>query len=372
MSTTTNRAAPPSARDRWPDETLAAAVRATDEDAFSALLGRYRVRILSWIRPYFLPGADPADLMQEAMTGLYKAALDYCAGKGPFGPFARLCVMRYVVTAVKGATRGKHRPLNTAHSLDAPLPAEDADCTLLDFLAGPASLEPEHQLEQSLNETEFDAWRATALSELERRACDLYLDEHNYQDIARVMGVTPKQVDNALQRVRRKALHRYGEYGERGAPRVGCGDRDPAVGASSSQLQNGSGPPTLGQRRVVNSLRRVRAVSIPAIQYAVAEFFGIRTEGMTTKRRAKDVALPRQIAMYLCRELTDASLPRIGKEFGGRHHTTVVHACVRVKQALLDDAHLNTDVQSLVESFWTTRPEAPERQPTSAQDREVA
>jgi chromosomal replication initiator protein len=101
---------------------------------------------------------------------------------------------------------------------------------------------------------------------------------------------------------------------------------------------------------------RVRPVTIPAIQRAVAEFFGIRIEEMKAKRRTKGVAFPRQVAMYLSRELTDASLPRIGEEFGGRDHTTVMHACDRVKHALAEDAHLNAGIQSLVESFRTERP----------------
>jgi chromosomal replication initiator protein len=101
---------------------------------------------------------------------------------------------------------------------------------------------------------------------------------------------------------------------------------------------------------------RVRPVTIPAIQRAVSEFFGLRTEEMKAKRRTKGVAFPRQVAMYLCRELTDASLPRIGEEFGGRDHTTVMHACDRVKQALVEDAHLNASIQSLVDSFRVERP----------------
>ena len=100
---------------------------------------------------------------------------------------------------------------------------------------------------------------------------------------------------------------------------------------------------------------RIRPVTIPAIQRAVAEFFGIRIEEMKAKRRTKGVAFPRQVAMYLSRELTDASLPRIGEEFGGRDHTTVMHACDRVKHALLEDSHLNAGIQSLVESFRIER-----------------
>ncbi len=101
---------------------------------------------------------------------------------------------------------------------------------------------------------------------------------------------------------------------------------------------------------------RIRPVTISAIQRAVAEFFGIRIEEMKAKRRTKGVAFPRQVAMYLSRELTDASLPRIGEEFGGRDHTTVMHACDRVKGALIQDAHLAAGVKSLVDNFRTERP----------------
>jgi len=101
---------------------------------------------------------------------------------------------------------------------------------------------------------------------------------------------------------------------------------------------------------------RVRPITIPAIQRAVAEFFGIRVEEMKAKRRTKGVAFPRQVAMYLSRELTDASLPRIGEEFGGRDHTTVMHACDRVKSAVLQDTHLSAGLKSLVDSFRIERP----------------
>ncbi|MBI2247056.1 MAG: chromosomal replication initiator protein DnaA [Armatimonadetes bacterium] len=94
-----------------------------------------------------------------------------------------------------------------------------------------------------------------------------------------------------------------------------------------------------------------RPVTIPAIQKAVAEHFGIRVEEMRAKRRTKGVAFPRQVAMYLARELTDSSLPRIGDEFGGRDHTTVMHACDRVKEALTLDTHLSAALKSVVDNL---------------------
>jgi chromosomal replication initiator protein len=96
---------------------------------------------------------------------------------------------------------------------------------------------------------------------------------------------------------------------------------------------------------------RSRVVTIQAIQLAVAEFFGLRVEEMRAKRRTKGIAFPRQVAMYVARELTDASLPRIGEEFGGRDHTTVMHACQRVREALKHDTHLTATLKRLVEDL---------------------
>jgi chromosomal replication initiator protein len=96
---------------------------------------------------------------------------------------------------------------------------------------------------------------------------------------------------------------------------------------------------------------RARVVTIPSIQAAIAEFFGIRVEEMRAKRRTKGVAFPRQVAMYVARELTDASLPRIGEEFGGRDHTTVMHACQRVRETLHRDTHLAASLKRLMDDL---------------------
>ena len=68
---------------------------------------------------------------------------------------------------------------------------------------------------------------------------------------------------------------------------------------------------------------------------------------MTAKRRSKNVVLPRQIAMFLTRELTDFSLPEIGGSFGGRDHTTVMHACNKIKTQLEKDGSLKEAVDRL-------------------------
>ena len=70
-------------------------------------------------------------------------------------------------------------------------------------------------------------------------------------------------------------------------------------------------------------------ISIERIQETVSERFGITVNELCSAKRSQSIAYPRQVAMYLSRELTDSSLPKIGKEFGGRDHTTVMHATRR-------------------------------------------
>ena len=94
---------------------------------------------------------------------------------------------------------------------------------------------------------------------------------------------------------------------------------------------------------------RNRTLTIQDIQYHVGEYFGIKAEDFRARRRTKDVAFPRQIAMYLARELTEHSLPKIGEAFGGRDHTTVIHAHEKISQMLRHDHELNRIVQLLRE-----------------------
>ncbi|WP_126424600.1 chromosomal replication initiator protein DnaA [Brevibacillus marinus] len=96
---------------------------------------------------------------------------------------------------------------------------------------------------------------------------------------------------------------------------------------------------------------RPRVITILDIQRAVGEAFGLKLEDFKAKKRTKSVAFPRQIAMYLSRELTDASLPKIGDEFGGRDHTTVIHAHEKISKALLTDPQLQATVQKLIEKL---------------------
>jgi chromosomal replication initiator protein len=88
-------------------------------------------------------------------------------------------------------------------------------------------------------------------------------------------------------------------------------------------------------------------VTIGRIQQTVSERFGLSVEELCSPRRSQAVAYPRQVAMYLSRELTDSSLPKIGKEFGGRDHTTVIHATGKITRLISEDRSVYNLVQEL-------------------------
>ena len=84
---------------------------------------------------------------------------------------------------------------------------------------------------------------------------------------------------------------------------------------------------------------------------AVAEKFSIRQAQLKEKSNTKKVVYPRQIAMYLVKELTDASLPEIGRAFGGKHHTTVLHSINKIEKERQTNPELNRLIHSLMDSL---------------------
>jgi chromosomal replication initiator protein len=88
-------------------------------------------------------------------------------------------------------------------------------------------------------------------------------------------------------------------------------------------------------------------LSIPVIQKVVADFFNVSVEDLKIKRRTRVITFPRQVAMYLCRELNKASYPILGEEFGGRDHTTVIHAYEKIAAEMQEDPALRSTVEEL-------------------------
>jgi len=94
-----------------------------------------------------------------------------------------------------------------------------------------------------------------------------------------------------------------------------------------------------------------RPINIEAIQKAVAAYFQVKVSDLKSKRRTKDIALPRQIAMYLTKQLTALSLAEIGKGFGGKDHSTVIHACKKIAERTKTDDELSRRVKTLTDKI---------------------
>ena len=96
---------------------------------------------------------------------------------------------------------------------------------------------------------------------------------------------------------------------------------------------------------------QVRKISIEAIQRAVAEQFGMRVAELKQKNNSRQIVVPRQIAMYLAKQLTEASLPEIGRQFGGKHHTTVMHSISKIDEHRRTDKDMNRTINKLMETL---------------------
>lgn len=96
---------------------------------------------------------------------------------------------------------------------------------------------------------------------------------------------------------------------------------------------------------------QLREKTIKEIQEAVAHLFGLSAEDLRQGSSRHVVALPRQIAMYLVKQMTDASLPEIGRHFGGRHHTTVMHSIAKIHKLRSSEAELDNAVRKLLTSL---------------------
>ncbi|WAH37009.1 chromosomal replication initiator protein DnaA [Alicyclobacillus dauci] len=122
-----------------------------------------------------------------------------------------------------------------------------------------------------------------------------------------------------------------------------------------SSLVNEDVSPQLAQAALKDIIApdRPRTVTVSHVQKIIGDHFGLRMDDLKGKKRTRNMAFPRQIAMYLTRELTDMSLPRIGEAFGGRDHTTVLHACDRINEEIAKDPELKATIDRLAQAIRT-------------------
>ena len=94
-----------------------------------------------------------------------------------------------------------------------------------------------------------------------------------------------------------------------------------------------------------------KAVTIEIVQKFVSDYYQLKLAELKSRNNSKSIAMPRQVAMYLCKNLTNASLPEIGRSFGGKHHSTVIHSIKKIEELRKKDGDFNTLLTSFLESF---------------------
>jgi chromosomal replication initiator protein len=94
-----------------------------------------------------------------------------------------------------------------------------------------------------------------------------------------------------------------------------------------------------------------KAVTVEIIQKFVADYYRLKVSDLKSRNNAKSVSMPRQVAMYLCKQLTNASLPEIGRSFGGKHHSTVIHSVRKIEDLRKREADFNSLINTLLDNF---------------------
>lgn len=181
---------------------------AGDAAAEEELIAEYSRLVKICARPYFLVGADSEDLIQEGMLGLLSAVRHYDPAKDvKFRTYAEYCIRRRIYNAIKSASRFKHNPLNDYVSLESPGIDESNP-------QGSFHLrDPEEFVIAKERVDEITNSLYGSLSRLEEKVLGLYLEGLSYEEMASKLKKTPKSVDNAVQRIRRK-LAQFLKHGD--------------------------------------------------------------------------------------------------------------------------------------------------------------
>lgn len=191
------------------DEDLCAFAKRGDRNAEETLVVRYTRTVRVCARPYFLAGGDSEDLIQEGMVGLLHAIREYDPDReASFRHYAQVCIQNRLISAIKAAARDKHTPLNNYVSFETPLfdGFTIHDTCGIDHrrLENPEdTLIGREEVRERMNVLQ------DRLSGFEARILRLYLSGLSYSEIAAEVKRSPKSVDNAVQRIRRKLARHF-------------------------------------------------------------------------------------------------------------------------------------------------------------------
>lgn len=177
-----------------------------DTDALNYLLDKYTDLVNMKVSKYFIVGAEKEDIVQEGLIGLFKAVKNFDKTKlSSFKTFANLCVERQLQTAIKSSTRQKHMPLNSYLSLNTSAYEDDNDMTVMEMLDLNTSEDPLDTITKKEYYKFVENRIEKTLSDFEKQVLHRYANGESYVEIAKKLNSPIKSVDNAIQRIRKKA-----------------------------------------------------------------------------------------------------------------------------------------------------------------------
>ena len=189
------------------DEVLVEKIKQGDKSAQTCLFERYKDIVNLKANKFYIIGAEKEDMAQEGLFGLYKEIKSFDPEKqNSFKTFANLCIERQLITAIKSSNRQKNIPLNSSFSLNLSAYDESDDTTVLDILDTKTAEDPLDTITKKeylqFVENKIDE----SLSSFEKQVLDRYIQGESYNDIASNLETPIKSVDNAIQRIRKKAV----------------------------------------------------------------------------------------------------------------------------------------------------------------------
>ena len=189
------------------DEQLISLVKSDDKYALDFIIEKYKDLVNMKVSKYFIIGAEKEDIIQEGMIGLFKAIQGFDSTKqNSFKTFANMCIERQLITAIKTSNRQKHMPLNGYLSLNTAAYDEDEDTTVIEVFDS-------HQTEDPLDTiTKREYYKRVEdaidknLSDFEKQVLARFIKGESYITIAEKLDTPVKSIDNAIQRIRKKAI----------------------------------------------------------------------------------------------------------------------------------------------------------------------
>ena len=195
--------------DGMTDEQIVLEVQKGDKQAISYLMNKYKELVNIKVSKYFMVGAERDDIVQEGLIGLFKAIKMFKEDKNnSFKSFANMCIERQLITAIKSSTRQKHMPLNSYLSLNASAydNEEENGIELINTLDNKMVEDPLETVMKKEYYEQIESSIEKSLSTFEKQVLDGYVKGYSYVTIAKRLDSPVKSVDNAIQRIRKKAI----------------------------------------------------------------------------------------------------------------------------------------------------------------------